>query len=320
MITLGELKEHFATMTVNQGLRGSGSPLGSIVHWVVTDILSYADYWWNQGSDTFSTVSAQAEYFLNNRVSGDKIWGMFDQTNDRPLHKKTLSYLYSVDPTPTDSGNASFWAYVGQEECQAVPTVAGVATVVSSSAQDSGIEVMLKGKSGGIEYYEALSLTGIGTVTGSVSWDASSPISISLASKTAGVVTVARGAITVGQIPPGHLRVQRPRIRLMSVPDSVSTIQYFFYKRSLPLVRDSEIVDLPDEAFKALRFGVEEITYQLVGKLQAANNAYNKRKEAIAELISWSERDVAGNEIKIYKEPLPFAYRLPTTINGSVTV
>lgn len=317
MITLGEFKNYYATGTVNQALRGANSPMGSIVHWVVTDIISTAEFWWNRGSDSFATVNGTAEYFLNNKVQDDKVWGMYDQTNNRKLFKKDLSFFYDVDPTPTDTGTSGFWAYVGQSSCQAVPTVAGTLSIVSSLTSDTQ-RVVIRGKSSGIEQYEVVTLNGTNSVTSNTSWDANAILSINLESSALGLVTATRGAITVAQIPPGQLRVLRSQVRLFSVPGAANTIQYFFYKRSLPLVNDYEIVDLPDIAFKALRYGVEEICYFLTGKLAASESAFRKYDVAVKELISKSERDISGNEIKEYKTILPFSARIPDTISATV--
>lgn len=319
MITLGDLKTFFSTGTVNQALSGTNSMLGQIVHWVVTDIISTADFWWNQESDSFDTVDGTAQYFLNNRVFMDKIWGMYDEDNEWPLTKKELKSFYDWDPTPTDEGDAHFWAYVGQATCQAVPTAAGTISFSSSSASDTTIRAVIKGKVSNIERYEILTANGTSSVAGTLSWDASVPISINLENEAVGLMTFTRG-VTVAQIPPGHLRVLRPHIRLYQVPGTTGdTIRYFYYKRSVPLVSDYEIVDLPDSAFKTLRYGIEEIAYFLTSKLQASNNSFNKYKEAKEELVSWSERDIAGNELKNVRESVPFAFRLPETISGSVT-
>ncbi len=320
MMTLGDLKTFFATGTVNQALRAPGSAtMGQIVHWVVTDILATADFWWNKGEDTFDTIDGQAQYFLSNRVFMDKIWGMFDEDNDNPIEKKDQDWIYAQDPTPTEEGDPCVWAYVDQATCQAVPTAAGVMTVVGSNATDTGIDIVLKGKSSGIEQYEILTSNGTTTVTGSVSWDASEPVAINLEAKAQGLMTISRGVV-MAQIPPGHLRVIRPRIRLYQVPGTTGdTLRYFYYKRSVPLVSDADIVDLPDPAFRALRYGIEEIAYFLVGKSTQSESAFQKYDRALNGLVNISERDIAGNEIKDYRRPTPFGFRLPDTINYTVT-
>lgn len=315
MITLGDFKTYYAQATVNQSLRASNSLMGPILHWAITDLISMADFWWNQGNTTFATVSSQAEYFLSTRVSGNRIWGLYNQTEDRKLHERPLDEIYDSDPTPTETGIASFWSYVSQEECQAVPTVAGTISLVSSSTADISKTAVIKGKASGIEQYETLSLNGTTAVTGTISWDASEPLSISLGAACSGVVTATRGAVTVASIPPGHPRVQCPLIRLNLIPDSAQTIRYFFYKRSLPLINDNEIVDLPDDAFNAIRCAVAEACYALVGKLQASQLEYQKKKEAIKDLVIWSERNIAQTPIKQFKYPDPVAYRLPDFIN-----
>src|SRR3990167_1359123 len=321
MMTLGQLKTFFATATVNQSLQGTNSPMGSIVHWVATDIISTADFWWNRGSTSFDTVDGTAQYFLSNQVQDDKIWGMFDEDNDKPLHKKDLEWIYAADPTPTDEGDADYWAYVGQASCQAVATAAGTVSVSSSASADTQKDVVITGVSSGVERYEILTLQGTSTVTGPISWAVTPPLSINLGEICTGVITVTRGAVTVAEIPPKHLRVLRPHVRLFKVPGTTGdTINYFFYKRATEPVSDADLIDIPDIAFKALRYGLEEISFFLVGKLQASTAAHKKYQEAIRELIAVSERDIAGNEIKNWRESIPLTYRLPDTITGSVLV
>jgi|TARA_Y100000034_G_scaffold127744_2_gene181165 hypothetical protein len=397
MITLGQLKTFMATGTVNQTLQGSSSTLGDIVHWVATDIISAAEFWWNRGSSSFDTVKGQAEYFLSNQVFMDKVWGMFDEDNDKPLIKKDLSWIYSTDATPTEQGDADFWAYVGQAECQALQTNSATLSFVSSNAADTAVDIIVKGVSSGVERYEPIVLDGTNTATATnpLTWDKLKPLSINLeqtvsgvvtgtlttstftissiaASSTSGDITVTTSAAhglsvgqtvvqagasdsayngsftvtavdstttydvtatftatdtgtmtqswTVSEIPPNHLRVLRPHIRLQSVPGTAGdTINYFFYKRASEPVADSDVIDLPDIAFKPLRYGVEEIANFLTGKMQASNNAFEKYRDAKMELILKSERDIAGNEIKNWRESVPFTFRLPETISGSIT-
>lgn len=320
MMTVGDLKTFFSSGTVNQALRSSGSAtMGQVIQMVVSDMVGKADFWWNQAQDTFDTVSGTAQYFLSNRVFLDKIWGMVDEDNDLPLTKVDLSRIYSYDPTPTETGNQNVWAYVDEASCQAVPTAAGVMTVSSSSVSDTSINFVLKGKVSGIERYETGTLNGTTTVTGALSWDSGEPVAINLNSKAAGLVTFTRG-VTMAEIPPGHLRVLRPRIRLgQLVPGTTGdTIRYFFYKRALPLVSDADLVDLPDIAFRALRYGIEEIVFFLVGKTSASEAAFKKYEMAMNELINVSDRDIAGNELKMLQKNIPFAYRLPETITYTV--
>jgi len=83
-------------------------------------------------------------------------------------------------------------------------------------------------------------------------------------------------------------------------------------------VSDSELIDLPDAGFKAMRYGVEEVCHFLNAKMSDSNNAFQKYKDAKQELVSWSERDIAGNELKGVNTTLPFAARLPEIIPGSI--
>jgi hypothetical protein len=319
MMTLGDLKEYFAISTVNESLRGSGSLMGNVAHWVLADILSASDFWWNQDKTTFRTIDGQSQYFLSPRVAGDKVWGVFDQSNDFRLERKDLNFFYAIDPTPTDGGDPTFWAYAGQEECQAVPASASTISFSSSNAADTSISVLVRGKVDGNDRYEMLTVNGTNTVTGTLTYDANVPISINLESKAAGLITFSVGATVVAELLPGRLREQRPLIQLYQVPDGAYTLEYHFYKRSLPLVSDAEVVDLPDEGFKALRYGIEELAHALNGKQAASLNAFQKYSAAKEELISWSDRGTAGIDVKGRSlENTPFVFRLPDTITGSV--
>ena len=320
MMTLGDLKEYFTLSTVNESLRSSSSLMGNITQWVLADILASDDFWWNKDKDTFATVAAQAQYFLSPRVSGDKIWGMYDQTNDNYVTKKDLKFFYEIDPTPTDGGDPEFYAYVGQEECQVVPAAADVIRFSSSNSADVSIDVLVRGKVSGLDRYEVLTVNGTTTVTGALTYDASVPLSISLQSKAAGLITFTVGATTVAQLLPGRLREQRPLVQLYHVPDGAYTLEYHFYKRSLPLVSDAEIVDIPDEGFKALRYGIEEIAHALNNKQRDSLNAFQKYAEAKTELISWSNRSTDGTYTKGIREDFtPILGRLPDMIVGSIT-
>ena len=319
MMTLGDVKTFMSSVTVNQGLAAAGSIMGNIAHWVVNDIYTTAEFWWNQDEDTFDTVDGQSDYFLNNKVMGNKVWGMYDQDNDRKIHKlDSLQEIYDRDPTPTDEADPRYWAYVRKASCQAVPAAAGTISISSTNASDSG-DFVIRGKVSGIERYEILGVQGTTAVNGSLSWDANEPLMMNLEQAGNGLLTATVGAITVAQIPPGHLRVLRPQIRLDKVPGTTGdTIRYFFYKRSVPLISDSELVDLPDMAFRAFRYGCEEICFLLVNKIQASQAAFEKREKAISDLIIASERDVAGKELKMAREPSPFAFRLPDLIQYTV--
>lgn len=323
MQTLGQLKSFFSQAVVNQALL-SGTQINDWVYWVATDIVTTAPFWWNRGRPrTFATVDGTAEYFLSSRVMLDNVWGMYDQTSDQPLHKRDIEWMYAQDPTPTDEGDPSYWAYVGHHEAQAIDATGGAVTAVSSNALDTDIDVVCRGPASSIEDYDILTLNGTTSVSGSksTSFDANAVVEINLESAAQGIVTVTggSGSTTLASIPPGETRVQCPLIRLFLVPGDANTIQYHFYKTQKRPVSDSEMIDLPEIAYKALHYGIEEIAHFYNGKQQASLNAFEKYREAKRELVSLSERDIAGNEIKDYKETGPFHLRLPETIDGSVT-
>ncbi len=321
LITLGEFKTFFATAVAFESLRSTDSIMGQIVHWVATDIIGQAEFWWNRGNDTFDTVDGTAEYFLSPRVYQDKVWGMYDQDNDRKIHKRDLQEFYDSDPTPTEEGDAYCWAYVGQSSCQAVSTAAGTVSVVSSDNDDTSFSAIIQGKVAGIQRYEILELTGATAVTGTLSFAADQALDISVENKPEGVITVTHGSATVASIPPKQRRIRTPHIRFMDVPGTTGdTINYFFYKNAPEPVDDADFIDFDDAAYTALRSGILEVCLLMTNKPDLSFKAHEKYRQDCMDLIIKSERDIAGNPIKQLRDSTPFAYRLPTTISGSVTV
>jgi len=312
MITLSTFKTEFANFMVNQTI---SSRLSDWIYWVLIDIVSTNEYWWNKKTATFTTVSGTAQYYLSHRVNMKQIKGMFDTTNNGEITERSLEYIYTTDPTPTETGTSKHWAYVGQAEVQGVAAAAAIVKVISTSALDVNIAVRVSGKVNGIERTESITLNGLTSVDGVLVWDAGEISSITVASICAGAVTATSSGTTIVSIPPGYLRVQCPLIRLFLVPGGAYSITYLFYQRALKPVNDSDIIEIPDEAFKALRFGIEEIGHLNNGDIDFSIQANKKYEIAKNDLWKWSNRNLNRNEIKDYRPSPPVSFRLPDTIN-----
>lgn len=312
MITLGTLKNEFASFLVNQTI---ATRMSDWVYWVLMDIVSSNEYWWNKKVGTFSTTSGTAQYFLNHRVNMRQLKAMFDTTNNSEIKERSLEWIYTADPTPTETGTPKHWAYVNQANVQAVATTGAIVSVASSSASDTNISVRVSGKVSGIERTETITTNGTNSVSGTLVWDAGEISSIVLASVCAGVLTATSNSTTIVSIPPGYLRVQCPLIRLYLVPGGTYSISYIFYQRALKPVSDSDIIEIPDEAHKALRYGLEEIGHFNNGDIDFSIEANKKYEFAKKELWKWSNRNLNTNEIKDYTPTIPVAFRLPETIS-----
>ncbi len=317
MITLGLFKTEFAEFLANRNI---ATRLPEWIYWAGIDLISSYDFWWNKKKSSFTTSASVAEYFLSNRVNGKQIIWMGDESNQtREITEVDLEWIYRTDSTPTDEGDPIHWAYVEQSEVQATNT-SGAVSITSSSSSDSGINVSIKGKVSGVDRYEVLSLNGTSTVTGALTYDADSIESINLESKCTGVVTVTTGSVTIASIPPSLQRILCPRIRLWYVPSETLTIPYIYYQRFNKPVNDSDIIDLPDNALKALISGVEYYGHKNNGDIQFANEARSRFEEDKRQLYSWSTRDLNKIKMKKFGTSISNAekWNLPRTISATV--
>lgn len=318
MITLGLFKTEFAQSLVNQTI---ATRLPEWIYWATVDIISSYDFWWNKKKASFTTADSIAEYFLSNRVNGKQIIWMGDESNQtKEITEVQLEDLYRMDSTPTDTGDPIHWAYVDQSEVQAANTATTV-SVVSSSSMDSSTTVIVRGKVSGIDRYESLSLNGTTPVAGTLTWDADTIEGINLSDKCTGVITMTTGATTIAAIPPGFQRLSCPRIRLWHVPSEVFTIPYIFYQRPMKPVNDSDIIDLPDNAFKAVMSGVDYYGYKNNGDIDFAKEAKFQFEQDKRDLYSQSTRELN----KIYRKQFGVSWSnankwcLPRTISASVS-
>jgi len=314
MITLGILKSELPEFLINDTL---GSRLPNWIHWVLTDIISYHEWWWNKDVFSFTTVSGQAEYYLNSRVDGKKIIWMGDEDNERKEIKEVkLEDIYRYDSTPTESGDPEVWALKKQAEVQATNSAAGVVTIVSSSAADTA-NVIVKGKVSGIDRTESITLNGTSSVNGTITFDASSIESVVLSSVAAGVVTATSGE-TLAEIAPNHFRVQCPLIRIWRVPSSAIVVPYIAYKKPQKPTLDGDVIDIPDEAFKCLLKGVLELGYVNNGDISEARVLRSQYEQDKLELKLQADKHLASHPRKNFKSTKGgLIFTLPRTVNGN---
>jgi hypothetical protein len=287
---------------------------------VLIDIIAENDYPWNKKTTTFTTTSSVPEYILNHRVSGKQIYKIFDETNNREVCEKDLIDFYQEDPTPTETGTPYKWAFVCQSEVQNITTAAGVVSVSSSSASDTNITLIVRGKVSGVERIESLTLNGTSTVTGTLSFDADGIESVCLGSYPVGIVTVLQGAQTLSVLPPGYLRIQAPRIRLSYVPGGTYTLRYFYFQKAQRPSSPYDIIDIPDEGFRCLRKGIEAIAHMNNGDIDFAATAERDYEALKKKFYIWSVRNLNKKEVKGYvSSQQGFLARMPDSIVGNIT-
>ena len=316
MITLSTIKSELKLFHVNQTI---GSRVNDWVYWVLCDIVASNDYWWNKKTATLTTVSGAAEYFLNHRVNMKQLKRFYDTTNNNVIDEVPLEDIYSYDPTPTETGTPTKWAFINQAEVQAVASSAATVSVVSGSTADLSQKVVIRGLVSGIERIEELTLNGTTAVAGTLTWAAGEIESCVLSATCTGTITVTSSATTIVAIPPGYLRIQCPKIRFQLVPNGTYSLTYIFYQTPVRPSSDNDIIDLPDEAFKALRYGLEEIGHYNNGDIDFSSAASRKYAEAKRELAIWSQRNLNQNEVKDYATAAPTGYRWPPTITYVVS-
>lgn len=320
MITIGLLKTELPEFLANSSL---GSRINDWVYWVLADILSSpSKFWWNKKKADLTTVNGTAEYFLSTRVNGwDVLWMGDTAREGTEIEKGDLESIYRFDSTPTDSGDPILWAPVELSSVEASNT-ATTSSAVSTSTSDLSIVVTIRGQVSSKERYETISLNGTTSATPAspLTWDADTVHSVTLSTGPVGAVTVTIGNV-VAVIPPNHVRVQSPRIRLWRVPGSALTLPYIFYQRALKPISDNDIVEIPDAGMNALLEGVLYWGYKNNGDIDfAATHQWNKYLAAKEQFRSWSQTDISRKDVKTWPQRISdVPWTLPRTITATVT-
>lgn len=319
MITLGQLKTHFAGFAANQNI---SAKISDWAYWVVSNILATPQkFWWNKKKTSLTTVASTPEYFLDPRINGRDILWMGDESRQGfEICEKPLEEIYRYDSTPTDEGNPTFWALVNQAEVQDLNT-ATTSSAVSTDGSDLSGTVLIRGKVSGKDRFETISLNGTTPATPSspLTWDADSITSVSLSDAPVGAITVTVGNV-VAVIPPGHQRIQAPRIRLWRIPGDVLTLPYIFYQKPLRMVADSDILQIPEAGFDCVLKGMLYWAYLNNGDVDFAQAKWGEFLQAKKDFISWSQNELNKKQEKSWprdRKDIPF--RLPRTINATVT-
>lgn len=320
MITLGDLKTELKYFSANQTI---SSRISNWAYWATTRILATPyNFWWNQDKQDLTTVDGTAEYYLSYRCNPNKLFYFFDTTlQNGTIDKVDLEKIYKYDSTPTDEGDPINWALVGNYGVQA-DNDNSVVTVVSSLTSDVSQTVCVHGKSSDVDVVEELSLNGTTSVSGSITFDENSIWQVTLNTECVGYITVTTtgtSTTTIAQIPSGQKRIQCPKIRLWRVPSDARTLSYIFGKNPLKTTKDSDIIDLPDEAFDCLLTGVLHLAHKNNGDIDYSRTLEGDFYGKIQDLINWAEATKSQEMDFCKRSSSKPVFSLPRTITYTVT-
>lgn len=172
---------------------------------------------WVDTLQVYSTTSALANIILPNHLARPVAVSL----RDLPMVPTDPARLISVDPANwATAGDPTTYHEFEPVGVNVLPTSATVLKIVSDSATDTGISVLVRGFNGDVEQRETLTLNGLTEVTGTLSWTV--PTLISKATTT-GTITIKDASGTTLQTlwPEERNRLQA---RLVPYPTPIQTV------------------------------------------------------------------------------------------------
>lgn len=190
--------------------------------------------------ETLTTVVNQRVYALHHEF--DKPFYFFNQTGNRYLSEvPRRSQQDAGFNWLTSTGSAEFFVYAGEQYVQNQPVAAGVVTLVSSSASDTGatLQVVVKGEtSAGVIVAEVFTPNGTTPVVGLTTFRTILEVTKEAAWTGTLTLTTDSGATTIISLQGCEMGRRYTLIELMSAPTTAETIKYKFFRKPLQLVND----------------------------------------------------------------------------------
>lgn len=196
---------------------------------------------------TFNTVINQQNYSLHSEFY--KPYYFYNQTNKSYVIEENSRMLGpSGVRWNTDTGHATRFALWGRSPITTQLPSASALTIVSDSTSDTGAtySVTVKGtdSSGQGLISEVITPNGLTPVTGLKTFN--NPIlSVTLGLAWNGTMTLKAGSTTLLSLTSGEFGRSFPQFYILSIPNTVDTIEYRFYRQPLSLVNDNDIPDIP---------------------------------------------------------------------------
>lgn len=196
---------------------------------------------WVDTLQVYQTSSAASSIILPNHLSRPVAVALRDSPSS------------PIDPANIISINPSSWGQLGKPSnyhefepvgVNVLPTSATVLKIVSDSATDTGIEVLIRGFNGDVEQRETLTLNGTTTVTGTLSWTVPTLIS---KPETAGTITIkdASGNTLQTLWAEEHNR-QQSRLIPFPVPDESINVLVLAKKKLREMTDDNDAPAIRD--------------------------------------------------------------------------
>lgn len=239
---------------------------------------------------SFSLVSGTRDYYLRSDVNLIQPICFRNKVNGAPkIHIKSREWVLRRDPDETITGQPRVAYFWGLSETQGQPTAASVVTIatLSDNADDRGKTIIVRGKVGGYEDYEEISLDAAnsstpvaGTKSFTEIWNLRSETELhSYLTATANA-----GAVTLAVIQRGKGRCQYPKFGFWPKPDCTDTIAYEAYRTPFDMELDGDIPDVPDFTLPYFLEGLKADGYRRNYDLMQAGISEGKYKEGIALL------------------------------------
>lgn len=292
MLRLIDFKTEVTKITVKSGVN-TRIPLW--IHAVENQILSRYPFWFMVESAPLTTVADKAVYVLDSRCDGRRISNFVNESDDGHVCYDHLASMLWKDPTPTETGNAQNFTFMGLAKVQNQPSASSQLSISSNNSEDTGKKIIVRGLVSGIYMTEEVQLDSTNAttaVTTTNSFDADGVESIQKEDVTSGTITVTAdsGSTTVVKIPPKDIAIEAPKVRLKYVPSEAQTLKYYFYKKVRRLTNDYDTPTIPEQfQWECLINGVLAIAFYNNQDYQQGQLFESKMEAGIKKLIQWGQ-------------------------------
>uniref|UniRef100_A0A6M3IUC7 Uncharacterized protein n=1 Tax=viral metagenome TaxID=1070528 RepID=A0A6M3IUC7_9ZZZZ len=131
--------------------------------------------------------------------------------------------FYEYLPNPTTTGTPKWYRLWEDEGVEVRLASDDTIDIVSSSASDTSQTVRIVGyDTNGILQTESLSLNGITTVNGTITYDSNKVLRVSKSASTAGIITISANSVTLLKLAPTELSERFKIISLYPIPPTLS--------------------------------------------------------------------------------------------------
>jgi len=248
---------------------------------------------------SFALVSGTRDYYLRSDVNLLLPIKFINATNGAPkIHMRSREWVLQHDPDETQTGQpraAYFW---GLSEVQGQPAAASVVSIKTNvdHVDDRSKKVLFRGKVGGYEDYEELTLNPTNSSTlvpGSKLF--TEIYNCRCETALSSFLTATAGAVTLAVIPRGKARCQYPKVGFWPKAACTDTIRYPFYRAPFDMELAEDIPDLPEFTIpyflEALKADGYRKNYDLA-QASISEEKYNRGLDQLELIETWVGDDI----------------------------